>query len=313
VTAALTYLLFTLLVAGAVGAVAYRAGVRRAKQSLQGLARFRAATDVIDEALYVIDRATLRVVDATAFAARKAGFSREALLQKSVPELLRTNRDAVDKEYDEAIAAGSTGITKTQSLVTVHGTVVTTEAQVRAFNFEGRCLIVAVSRDVTQKTLAEQAAVRLTRLYAALSATNEAIMRVTTPQDLYQRVCDAAVDGGKFLGASVCLPHADAEHASIAAVAGDNADGLRNVRISLAADTPAGSGLVGTAFRSIQPAVSNDFMHDERTRYWHEQAGAAGILAGAALPLVPTAFRCARRACNSFHRSNSGTVNRYTG
>ena len=76
-TAALTYLLLTLLVAGAVGAVAYQAGVRHAKQSLQDLARFRAAADISGEAIYVIDRETLRIVDATPSAARRAGISHE--------------------------------------------------------------------------------------------------------------------------------------------------------------------------------------------------------------------------------------------
>ncbi len=37
-------------------------------------------------------------------------------------------------------------------------------------------------------------------MFAALSDTNEAIMRVATPQDLYQRVCEAAVRGGRLLG-----------------------------------------------------------------------------------------------------------------
>ena len=36
------------------------------------------------------------------------------------------------------------------------------------------------------------------RMFAALSATNEAILRTGSQEELYQRVCDAAVYGGKF-------------------------------------------------------------------------------------------------------------------
>ena len=43
----------------------------------------------------------------------------------------------------------------------------------------------------------EQAMRRLNRMFAAISATNEAALRAKTPQELYQRVCDAAVYSGK--------------------------------------------------------------------------------------------------------------------
>jgi PAS domain S-box-containing protein len=296
--AALTYLLLALVVAGT-GAVAYRTGIRRAQssgsnhpvvsiganQSLQELTRFRAAVDVCDDAIYVVDRATLRVVDATASAARRAGLSHEALLQKNVLDLLPADRGEIEKLYDQAIAAGSAGVTATHSNVTERG-VVTSEAHVRALYLEGRCLIVVISRDVTQKKKAEQAAARLSHMFAALSATNEAMMRGTTPQDLYQRVCNAAVDGGKFLRTAVCLSDATAEHAIIVAIAGADADKLLNASIPLIPGTPASAGLVGTAFRSGQRAISNDFLNDERTRHWHEAARVSGIGSGAALPLV---------------------------
>ena len=43
------------------------------------------------------------------------------------------------------------------------------------------------------------------RMFAVLSATNEAILRSTSEQDLYHDVCNAAVDGGKFLGTAIFL------------------------------------------------------------------------------------------------------------
>ena len=41
---------------------------------------------------------------------------------------------------------------------------------------------------------------RLNRMFGAISATNEAILRAKTEQELYQRVCDAAVHSGKVRG-----------------------------------------------------------------------------------------------------------------
>ena len=46
---------------------------------------------------------------------------------------------------------------------------------------------------------------RLARMFAALSATNEAILRTTAADELYQQVCDAALSGGNLIGAAILL------------------------------------------------------------------------------------------------------------
>src|SRR5690606_30962537 len=44
--------------------------------------------------------------------------------------------------------------------------------------------------------------------------------------------------------------------------------------------------LVGQAYRSASTVVSHDFLRDERTQPWHQQAREAGVRSGAAVPLV---------------------------
>ena len=51
----------------------------------------------------------------------------------------------------------------------------------------------------------ERAMRRLNRMFGAISATNEAILRAKTEQELYQRVCDAAVHSGKSAATVVLL------------------------------------------------------------------------------------------------------------
>jgi two-component system, sensor histidine kinase and response regulator len=130
------------------------------------------------------------------------------------------------------------------------------------------------------------AAQRVARMFAALSDTNEAIMRVTTPEDLYQRVCEAAVHGGRLLAASLCVVSENSKDAQIIAVAGAGADTLRDARLSVDASIPEGRSLIGTAFRAQATCVSHDFLADPRTAPWHQAAKEAGIASAAALPLV---------------------------
>ena len=144
----------------------------------------------------------------------------------------------------------------------------------------------AIARRPAEKKRTELAAQRVARMFAALSDTNEAIMRVATPEDLYQRVCEAAVHGGKLLAATLCVPRENSMDAQIVAVAGEGAEHLRNVRLSIDASIPEGRSLIGTAFRTQAPCVSNDFLDDSRTAPWHEAAKQAGIASAAALPLI---------------------------
>lgn len=79
-------------------------------------------------------------------------------------------------------------------------------------------------------------------MFAALSDTNEAIMHASSAVDLYQRVCEAAVHGGRLKAASMCVPHEAAGDAKVVAAAGREADTLRDVQISIDGSAAIGRG-----------------------------------------------------------------------
>lgn len=135
------------------------------------------------------------------------------------------------------------------------------------------------SRTETQKE-------RLTRMFAALSATNEAIMRAKSRAELFDLVCQAASNGGKFTSTTIALARADSDQLEIVAAAGPSAETTRNVRLSIDADRPEGRGMSGTAFRTRQPCVSNDYVNDSRVSAFHTVLQGDGARSGAALPLI---------------------------
>ena len=138
----------------------------------------------------------------------------------------------------------------------------------------------------TPREPAETSDQHLASMYAVLGATNEALLYAKTSGELFQRVCDAAVNGHKFLTTAVTSPDADTAWLKVEAASGLAAQQLRSVRISVDEATAEGRGLVGEAYRQGRSAISNHFMQDERTRPWHESARAAGVAAGAAVPIV---------------------------
>src|SRR5258708_7135390 len=261
-------------------------GLGLPKQTLTELQRFRAIMDTCVDSMYMVDRETVKFVDATATASSRTGYSDEELMQMGPLDLLKESREELIRSYDAAIAAGAQGIRTESTGRLKDGRETFAELNRQAVRIDGRWVIVTISRDVTARKQAEFAAQRIARMFAALSDTNEAIMRVSSPEELYQRVCEAAVHGARLKAASICVPSATSTDAKIVAVAGEGADNLRDAQISIDGSTAVGRGLVGTAFGTTAPCTRNDFQNDSRTVPWHEAARQAGSAAGAALPLV---------------------------
>src|ERR1019366_4319138 len=127
---------------------------------------------------------------------------------------------------------------------------------------------------------------RLARMFAALSATNEAIMRAKSRPELFDLVCEAAVHGGKFSSTTIAFADPNSEFLRVVASNGPNADEMRKQEFAITDSVPQGRGLTGIAFRTRQPCISNDFLADERTSPWHDNARRSSVSSCAALPLL---------------------------
>ncbi|WP_158813874.1 GAF domain-containing protein [Methylocapsa sp. S129] len=136
------------------------------------------------------------------------------------------------------------------------------------------------------RRLADDQRERLTRMFAALSATNEAIMRAGTRAELFQLVCEAAVHGGRFASTIIALTEPANDFLRVVASAGPKGDMQKTVRIAITEAHPEGCGVSGTAFRTLQPCIINDYLADQRGSAFHERARREGNKSGAALPLL---------------------------
>jgi diguanylate cyclase (GGDEF)-like protein/PAS domain S-box-containing protein len=245
----------------------------------------QAAVDASPDMIYLTDRETMRFVYVNDTACRLVGFSRDEFLQRGPADVLRVDPREVERMFDEVIAAGDAGTVRELKSITKDGLRTITEVRRRAIRLDDRWIIVTIAQDISERKRADQAMTRVSRMFAALSATNEAILRARSPEELYRRVCDAAVDGGRFLTTAVIEPGPETSLASVVAASGMDLERLRGLGISLDASVPEGGGLVGIAYRSGAPCVSNDYHRDERTRPWRAEAERAGIAAAAAIPL----------------------------
>jgi GAF domain-containing protein len=137
-----------------------------------------------------------------------------------------------------------------------------------------------------EKAKAERQKDRLAGMLKALSATNEAIMRVKTRSELFELVCQAAVLDGMFTSATIALVEPDGEFLRIAATNGLQRDRIKDRRYATSAEDPEGRGLTGTSFRTRQPCIMNDYLGDPRVAHWHRLATEEGTRSGASFPLL---------------------------
>jgi len=133
-----------------------------------------------------------------------------------------------------------------------------------------------------QRKRAEDAAARLARMYRALGAANEAILRAKASQEVFERACQIAVEAGNFLIGTVFVIDPRTKTLSRAAVSGRAAELVHPVRPTFDANDLAGKGLIGEACRTGQPAISNDYSADPRVV---GRAGAYEVGSAAVFPL----------------------------
>jgi diguanylate cyclase (GGDEF)-like protein/PAS domain S-box-containing protein len=126
-------------------------------QTREELLRFRIAMDMSGDAIYLVDRASMRFVDVNQTACKRMGYSREELLRLGPQDLLKSSREDIEKLYDEVIAAGAGGVTTESTARTKDGRESMTELHRCALRSGDGWIIVSIARDITLRKRAEQA------------------------------------------------------------------------------------------------------------------------------------------------------------
>lgn len=141
---------------------------------------------------------------------------------------------------------------------------------------------------LTARASAEEALAalaRLSRLYATLNQSNQAIVRCDSEDALFPQICRDTVNFGGLKMAWIGLVDPTGQKIMPMAAFGDATDYLANALISMDAENPRGQDPTATAIRDSRPVWCQDFLHDPHTAPWHECGARAGWMASAALPL----------------------------
>jgi diguanylate cyclase (GGDEF)-like protein/PAS domain S-box-containing protein len=128
--------------------------IKRREEELQ---RFRVAMDATADAIYLVDRASMRFIDVNEAACRMQNRTREELLVLGPDGVLSLSREELARTYDSVIAGGP-GVEPVEMLRRRQdGTQVWVELRRRAQRLGESWMIVTVVRDITARKQAEQA------------------------------------------------------------------------------------------------------------------------------------------------------------
>jgi diguanylate cyclase (GGDEF)-like protein/PAS domain S-box-containing protein len=239
------------------------------------LERFRAAVDASGDAIYLVDYEHMCFIYANRIACQWSGRSLAELLRVPPHVVLSTSNEEVRRSYDDVIAAGDGGTITEANVTLVDGAEKVVELQRRAVKINERWVIITIVHDVTERSRSARANERLRHMFALLSSTNESILRGNSPDDLYQRICDGALDGSRLVAAAMLIPVAEGI-LRIAAIASKSGGHRPRSELGGTGDITTADGAVAAACSTQRVCIS---------------AGDAlglvsGIAATAAVPIV---------------------------
>ncbi len=139
---------------------------------------------------------------------------------------------------------------------------------------------IGIVQDITLHKMNEERLHRLNRIYAMVSSSNEAIVRIRGVEASFEEICHIAVSVGGFQTAWIGKAD-EAGAIKPAAHAGEQCDYVRLLNISIHDEGPTPQ-----AFRTGRPHISNDIARDPTTHPWRDSLLSFGYRSSAVFPIV---------------------------
>ena len=280
-----------LIVALCLGAalVARRRDVRSLRLQLEAEKQSRALAERVEilmrnanDIILLTDR-QWRILEANVRAEQTYGYSREELVQMSLPDLRASE---VRPEFEKQV--GQLDVGHSSVYETVHqrkdGTPFSIESSISVAEIDGMIYGVAFIRDVTERKAREHEIHRLNRLYVTRSQLNKATVRVRSREQFLPEVCAVAVQSGGFQLAWIASRDPVTRATTLLASEGEPRDFIRKICCS-PEENPERPGLSSRVFMKGLPATCNDLLLAPEFQEWQAAIIEAGLRSAAVFPL----------------------------
>ncbi len=141
-------------------------------------------------------------------------------------------------------------------------------------------------QDITERNDSEQKIEFLSRIYAAQSQTNQALIEGKNEATLFKRICQIVVEFGGMELAWIGVVEENTELIKPVTAFGHQIDYLESIVISSRADVPEGHGPTGTAFREMRPIFVQNQETDTALANWRAQTIKYGWRSSGTVPII---------------------------
>ncbi len=247
--------------------------------------RYRRLFETARDGILLLNSDTAQIEDVNPYLIEMLGYSHAEFLGRKLWEVGPFADRAESKEMFAQLQANGYVRYDDPPLKTKAGARVQVEFVSNSYDCEGTKVIQCNIRNITERKTLEAKLERHTRLYAALSQCNKAIVRCVDEAELFPEMCRAAVQFGGMKMAWIGITDTETRMLRPAATFGDDTGYLEDLNLSLDAASPFGHSPTGKAIRDDRPFWCQDFLHEPLTAPWHARAAQAGVAASASLPL----------------------------
>jgi PAS domain S-box-containing protein len=148
-----------------------------------------------------------------------------------------------------------------------------------------------IARDITPLKEKEREIARLSRLYAALSQVNQAIVWIQDRHDLLQEVCEILVGAGKFRMAWIGWHDCGSGKLTPIAECGDECGFFRRAVIDTCEECTSCDPAC-MAFRDNEPYICKKIVEDPNMTPWHDEAHRRNLHGAAIFPICVKGEPC---------------------
>lgn len=144
--------------------------------------------------------------------------------------------------------------------------------------------LLGLIRDITVLKEQQREISQLSRLYAALTKINQAIIWLPTREELFKRVCQILVNEGGFQMAWINWHDSKTQQLTPVASWGEHCDYFNNIKIYVDSKR-ADKRPINLAFSTGEPYICNNMLEDPARQTWCDDLVRLGFRALAAFPI----------------------------
>ncbi|HVI50704.1 MAG TPA: response regulator [Candidatus Sulfotelmatobacter sp.] len=146
-------------------------------------------------------------------------------------------------------------------------------------------LILRLLAELSERRQAANALRRLNSVHQVLSGSNQAVLRASSEEEVYQAMCEAIVTHGGYRMAWIGLAESDEGRNVRPVASAGHVDGYLNLPSITWGDSSSGRGPAGQAIQTGQPQINRNFTDNPAMGPWRKAALERGYRSSIGLPL----------------------------